>query len=331
MDDDAAPEDQDAPLDYLAQAPGGPVPSPDALRSIVARYRRRRTRVMGIAVAVAVVAGPAAGFAIGQAVGSDDGDAQTVTAGSFPTQAGERVDAAVSSERWSSGSVQGFISGWPGEGPTLTRVFVRDTADGIRVRAYTMGGAYAARGAPPGMEPSQSACFPPGPLIQAQVSDDLVVSSGGSRPIFGGSQEADPIAVVGSATDGVLEGSEISTVKVRAAPQVARVRVTFGADGTDEMAPVDGWAVLARHTSGAYSPPSGSVEAFDADGRLLATVDLAALTYEPPPECRPPEPLLPSDGGPDAIVEGNAVDLVPRAPTLTTPPAVAPPATTAAG
>ena len=40
----------------------------DALRSIVARHQRARTRTLGIALAVALVAGPLAGWAVKGAV-----------------------------------------------------------------------------------------------------------------------------------------------------------------------------------------------------------------------------------------------------------------------
>ncbi|MBV8236057.1 MAG: hypothetical protein JO075_10190, partial [Acidimicrobiia bacterium] len=49
-------EHQPGPFDDIA-AMGTPA-TPDALRQIVARHQRKRTRVLGIALAVALVAGP---------------------------------------------------------------------------------------------------------------------------------------------------------------------------------------------------------------------------------------------------------------------------------
>src|SRR5437660_119927 len=59
--------DEHQPFDDIA-ALGEPA-SPDALREIVARHHRARTRALGIALAVALVAGPAVGWAIGHGGG----------------------------------------------------------------------------------------------------------------------------------------------------------------------------------------------------------------------------------------------------------------------
>ena len=45
------------------EAQGAPA-TEEALRSIVARHQRARTRILGIALAVALVAGPVAGWAV---------------------------------------------------------------------------------------------------------------------------------------------------------------------------------------------------------------------------------------------------------------------------
>src|SRR5438067_7932083 len=71
-------EQQPQPYDDIAAA-GAPA-SPDALRSIVARHQRARTRTLGILLAVALVAGPIAGWAIG----NGGGGGQKVATGSSP-------------------------------------------------------------------------------------------------------------------------------------------------------------------------------------------------------------------------------------------------------
>src|SRR5437868_3295386 len=77
------------PPDDIA-AMGSPA-TPDALRTIVAKHQRTRTRTLGIALAVALVAGPLAGWAIGNSGG---GGGQQVATGSNP--AGSNADLPAS-------------------------------------------------------------------------------------------------------------------------------------------------------------------------------------------------------------------------------------------
>lgn len=61
---------------------------------------------------------------------------------------------------------------------------------------------------------------------------------------------------------------------VRAGPAVARVRASFLGEATDDMHPVHGWAALALRASvPAAGALSGTIEALDGSGRVIATVD----------------------------------------------------------
>jgi hypothetical protein len=57
---------------------------------------------------------------------------------------------------------------------------------------------------------------------------------------------------------------------LRAGAPVARVRMSFADGGSDEMAPVDGWVVLAH----VGRSPFGTVEALDANGRVLGSTQI---------------------------------------------------------
>src|SRR5438105_13950588 len=106
--------------------------TPDALRQIVARHQRARTRTLGIALAIVLGAGPLAGWAVGQSSG---GGHQVVTA--------SRPEPATDANRSKGGAsgaagAQAFaISGDP-NGPKATRLFTRTSSDGIVIRAYRM-------------------------------------------------------------------------------------------------------------------------------------------------------------------------------------------------
>src|SRR5438270_7211260 len=115
------------------ESQGAPA-TPDALRSIVARHQRARTRALGIALAVALVAGPVAGWVVARS-GENGGQKVAIGGGSggSPTTTGPAPEL-------SSGGAYAIAQapGIPG-GPDLPpahHLFTRTTADGITVRAY---------------------------------------------------------------------------------------------------------------------------------------------------------------------------------------------------
>src|SRR5437868_8520211 len=121
-------EQQPQPYDDIAAA-GAPA-TPDALRSIVARHQRARTRTLGIALAIALVAGPIAGWAVGHA----GGGGQQVATGSSPDKSNAGAPSAPNAPA-AGGSAGAFA--YPGANPPkATHLFTRTTSDGITIRAY---------------------------------------------------------------------------------------------------------------------------------------------------------------------------------------------------
>jgi hypothetical protein len=113
-------------------AAGSPA-TPDALREIVARHHRTRTRTLGIALAVALVAGPLAGWAIGHGGG---GGGQQLSTASAPN--GSNGGNAVAAPSGSAGAVAGVAANPFGaaNAPKATHLFTRTSSDGIVIRAY---------------------------------------------------------------------------------------------------------------------------------------------------------------------------------------------------
>src|SRR5581483_5252719 len=122
--------DERQPAEDIA-AMGAPA-SPDALKEIVARHQRGRTRTLGIALAIALVAGPAAGWAIGQS----GGGGQQVATGTQPDASPAAAPQAnAQAGAVSGGSAEAFAVAGP-NALKLTPLFNRTTADGISIRAY---------------------------------------------------------------------------------------------------------------------------------------------------------------------------------------------------
>jgi hypothetical protein len=127
MDDrDQQPTPQ--PLDDIATA-GAPA-SPDALRNIVAKHQRSRTRTLGALLAVALGAGPVAGWAIAPTGG---GGGQQLATGSSP----DRSNAANAQAPVNGGSASGAVIAFPSANETkANHLFTRTSSDGIVIRAY---------------------------------------------------------------------------------------------------------------------------------------------------------------------------------------------------
>src|SRR5438067_6195252 len=83
-------DEQPTPFDDIAAA-GSPA-TPDALRGILARHQRTRTRTLGVLLAVALVAGPVAGWAVGHS----GGGGQQVATASSPSTPNAGVPSAAS-------------------------------------------------------------------------------------------------------------------------------------------------------------------------------------------------------------------------------------------
>ncbi|MFN2503965.1 MAG: hypothetical protein ABR540_07015 [Acidimicrobiales bacterium] len=303
-------------LDDAIESIAAPDASEDTLRSIVERHRRRQVRALAGGLLVVLVAGPALGWALGRST-EGDGARDVQAASGQPTPPAPEVVHVppVSASEMGSMGDPGFYGP-----PAATRLFLRDTEDRIRIRAYTsdLGSL------PPGLEGENAdaaACRRPTQLFHAQISDDFVADNG-TAPVMTWTPEPAPVTLLDVGLVGVAEGSPILRVGLRTSPEVAAVRLRRGDATADQMAPVDGWAVLASHVDGTAEdlfrgPPEGVVEALDASGAVLATVDLAAGPGpEIPAECRPPMPPPP---------DGIASETAPARPILPGPTTVSVP------
>jgi hypothetical protein len=171
----------------------------------------------------------------------------------------------------------------PGQPPPITfsSLFVRTTADGITIRAHlaTITGPLPC---PPGQ-----AC--PGDLphsiVHVGLSTDEVV---GEMAVPGDGPPPTVLALVGPSGFGLPGVATGFALVFRAGAPVARVQMTFADGGSDAMAPLDGWAVLAH----LGSSPFGTVEALDAHGHVLGSTSVP-----PGPPAAGPGPG-PARGGP---------------------------------
>src|SRR5207302_7467560 len=93
----------------------------DALRAIVARHQRARTRTLAVALAVALIAGPLAGWAIARN-GEGGGQQVTATPAAAPNGDGNRPVAQSGSGMAFGQSA--FAFGGPGA-PTAQHLFTR--------------------------------------------------------------------------------------------------------------------------------------------------------------------------------------------------------------
>src|SRR4051794_10909609 len=118
------------------EALGSPA-TPEALREIVSRHQRTRTRTLGILLAVALIAGPVAGWGIGHA----GGGGTQVSAASRPEGADAGANTGRAAPVGGMTSAQAFGLGGPGAGPDAPKaqhLFSRTSSDGIAIRAYRM-------------------------------------------------------------------------------------------------------------------------------------------------------------------------------------------------
>ncbi|MGI9022156.1 MAG: hypothetical protein ACR2HV_02760 [Acidimicrobiales bacterium] len=310
----------------LARAADPPVATTDSFREVMVRYRKGRTRVLLAAVVAVALLGPAVGVAVGRATA--DNSTQVATGASPETTGtGSPVHARVDSSGDSVASLEGYGFGWA---TPAKRLFVRTTSDGVTIRAYLQEN-------PPGVEeaecvtsdqgsipcpsPPPDCPGPPDAQLQAGLSNDRAVDPGYVPAIS--AEATEPVTVLHASYFGVTEGDPAVWAAVRTGAGVEGVRVRFADGAIDEMAPVDGYAVVAHRTADAPSlpepasspeewearmkaaMPQGSVEALDANGATISTADLASASpvVPVPMECAIPgevKPALP-EGGPPVV------------------------------
>jgi hypothetical protein len=257
-------------------------------------------------VAVALLAGSGVGFAVGRQGGS------SVITAATPATSAPVAPTPIAIQPAIGTAVS------PGQPPLPTgqRVFVHDSADGIRIRGYLFTYPILP-GAPP------AACFT-GQELRTEISDDVfAASTGGSIMASGG----DPLTVIFRNSVGLEEGSPIILVALRSAPTVALVRITFADGTTDQMAPVAGLVALAHHAADANASMAGggSADALDAHGVVLGTVSLS--TPPLPDACKPPlppAPAIPANLPPPAFAATTAVPASVPGSAVTAPSKVGP-------
>jgi hypothetical protein len=172
--------------------------------------------------------------------------------------------------------------------PQMTRLFLRTTTDGVALRGYLQQVNM-------GIEDklvcdANSWCPPPEcnptSYFIAELSNEEAVSQNGSAsfPLDG------PAASRGETALGQQEGAPVSSYMVQTNDEVTNVRGTWPDGVVDEMAPVDGWAVVAH--SGAAS--ASALEVVLGDGSTVALKDFgpgSSASY--PAQCTPPPPPPP--------------------------------------
>jgi hypothetical protein len=305
-------EPDDIPVHDLLGVGDEEAPGPDPLRAIVARAGRRRLRLGAAGMAVALAAGGAIGFAVSNH-GSSPAPSATATAPAGSTGPSGSTAAApdsgskVAPGASSSGMAGGAMILEPGLANNLTRLFNR-TAGGVTVRGFITAVALPRIALP--------SCQLGGPAFQAEVSTANMVGL-----VFGGFPTTPTPTAVSSVSAqivGSAEGDPTAVVTVATGRAVAKVRMDFAGGGSDQMAPVKGWAALVAPVAGSASQKSaaafesqvGQLTAFDSSGHQLASmtvttgsgfqtggpVDGTASQNEVAPSiaCLPPCPPVPA-------------------------------------
>ena len=271
--------------------PADPVGGGEDLRAIVARAgRRMRLRAGALAGAVSLVVGGGAGYAISTTGGSGNQVVATSKA------AGGNTAAAAPSASQASGETPSYAVGGTSK---FTRLFTRQ-ANGVDIRAFLVES--------PLMVPLGAAGSTASPScstvsrLQAELSTpDMVAVAGGGG--FVGQQSGQNIIDVEPQLVGAAEGDQVSVVVVLTGPAVAEVRMTFATGKTDEMAPREGWSVLAAPDPSLQSGKTAATTlgTLTALGQAGATLATQAITWPPGPT-----PLPGGSGGSSGSGSGTA-------------------------
>jgi hypothetical protein len=164
---------------------------------------------------------------------------------------------------------------------SASHLFTRATADGITIRTYHLSSLGSC-----GCGSSDS--------VSVELSDQSAVGQGFLV------DEPDPVATTGNARSepiglasgafGVVEGAPVWWTAVAVGPEVATVSMTYPGGSTDQMAPVDGVAVLARSITASTAASGdgpyqvrGTLRLLDASGAVLTTVTLPESPPLPTP------------------------------------------------
>lgn len=267
----------------------------------------------GIAVfaAVVVLGGAGAGLAMGHSgkERSDSHGSLTDTPGPRTLTIGQTASPGV------AGSAAGSVGSCPNvpvssssEVGSDVHVFTRSTSDGVTIRVYQVrevagcafadneGGTSSSSAATSttgySIEMSTSASVGQGDLDTlppASVCPTTSTTTTSSPPA-----PSEP-AAMDSGAFGTLEGAPVWWVGVLVGSEVSAVEVKFSDGYVDQMAPIDGVAVLANQVTptAAGSDPyqvTGTLTLLDSTGTVVATVALPNPTPIPQPVVTPPTP-----------------------------------------
>ncbi len=301
--------DAEPPLDYLLDTTGGPTPGREELQEILARSHSRRNRLAATGMLLALVVGGAGGWLVragrssrgtALAAGGDTGASTTI--GPLSAAAAGRSATAV------AGS----------SGYKLTKLFVRMTADGVTIRAFQPPTPVFTQ--VPGCPSLPQPVFPG--LITEVSTSEVASQAGGFMQNATAPFKSDGISTVGGA-----EGAPVWVVTAEVDSTVAQVRATFPDGKTDQMVPVKGWAALAHVAPAATvdsNPPTGSFQALDGSGKVIATSPFPSLaTLQPPKGVPVPAPgatiTVPANGAGVAGGAGGGVSVSSGVATATAP------------
>jgi hypothetical protein len=244
----------------------------------VADSARRRPAVAA-AVIAALLVGSVGGFAAGRSSAPARGNVAA---------RGSARDSSTPSTVLSQGYAMATGGGMYPSVPVMTRLFLRTTADGVALRGYLQQMDKSMNGQP--MCDPSSWCPPPEcnptTYFMAELSSTEAVAQNGSPqfPLDG------PAAARGETQLGQMEGAPVSSYMVQTNSDVTNVRATWPDGFVDEMAPVNGWAMVAH--SGATAP--STLEAVVTDGSSVALKNFQnGGGYSYPVQCQPPPPPPP--------------------------------------
>jgi len=161
--------------------------------------------------------------------------------------------------------------------------------------------------------------------VTLEFSTDAAVATATTGVPTDPGTPAGTVALAGTGSFGAAEGSASAWALVSAGPGVATVRVTV-AGATDQMAPVNGLAVVAL--PGLSDLVGGEIDGLDATGNVASSVTVpAAGSPVAPIACAPTTTTVPP--APATTVPSTTSPVPPT--TLVVPPTVPTPVTVPPG
>jgi hypothetical protein len=299
-------EPDDIPVHDLLGVGHEPEPGRDELRAIVARAGRKRWAMAGGAATLALALGLGIGFATAgnnppasQTAAGGPASGQNATSGQNPTSGGAPSIGGGSGN--SSGSVS-YLNPIAPATSRYTRVFTR-TAGDVTIRGFLVTFPQI-MGVPAG-------CQLGGSHLQVEVSTPRMVGIVGGGLV--GTDRSQSLSGVSSEVVGTAEGDPTTVLIAATGSAVAKVTMSFAGEGTDSMAPVNGWVALAAPAGRALSYGSnlGTVTERDSAGKVISSQAVHLGVQSPAtsgPSCAPVCPNVgPQAGAKAGSATGSGV------------------------